>query len=153
LAFVSGKFRKIPEESPTVPEKDRLPLPCLTKPEPLPEPTHTEPRLSPLVAGQPSADCDVSLMSRVLCEKVGVFDVKEQRGMHLCFDSFRRHSGKDMGEAVEHMAGRWQQYQARAPGLEWVYGSAHKFFMSGKWDKPETWPEKRNGTSIRKGKY
>jgi hypothetical protein len=38
------------------------------------------------------------------------------------------------------MIARWVEYQQASPLLEWSYGSSYKFFMSGNWDAPQTWP-------------
>lgn len=105
------------------------------------------PGLSPLTAGDPSPTVDLSVMNRVLCEKVGIFDIRQQSDMHRMFDSYlRHHAGVSMGDAVEHMHGRWQEYQRAGPELKFRYGSAHRFFMSGIWDKPDAW-ERKDGTS------
>ena len=91
--------------------------------------------------------------ARILCESVGIFGMKEQADMNRLLAVYIKDSGKLVDDAISHMVGRWQEYQAAAPLLEWQYGSAYKFFMSGNWDKPEMWPrakgaEKPGGIST-----
>lgn len=123
----------------------------LPEPEPEPEPSQAEPgpRLSPLGVDGPSPELDRSVFSRVLCERVGIFDMRQQADVHKMFDSYMRHHTSTMGAAVQHIASRWEQYQRAGPDLEWTYGSAHKFFMSGQWDKPETWRRKDGNSGSR----
>jgi len=131
-------------------ESHEKPLP---EPLPVPEPVPLTPKppdgppLSPLAAHEPPPGVDLSVMNRVLCEKVGIFDMRQQSDMHRMFDSYLRHrAGMSMGDAVEHINGRWQEYQRAGPELKFRYGSAHRFFMSGIWDKPDAW-ERKDGTS------
>lgn len=58
-------------------------------------------------------------------------------------------SRQDTAMAIEHMIARWVEYQQVMPALEWTYGSAYKFFMSGNWDAPSGWPLK-NGKPEQK---
>lgn len=81
-----------------------------------------------------------SVDTRILCERVGVFRVKEQMEIALCFAAFVRASGLSVDAAMEHMVERWAEYQVSSPQLEWQWGSAFSFFMSGKWDDPRSWP-------------
>ena len=141
LPFLSRHVEKCPDMS-------RLPEPL-----PVPEPVPLTPKppdgppLSPLAAHEPPPGVDLSVMNRVLCEKVGIFDMRQQSDLHRMFDSYLRHTeGLSMGDAVEHMHGRWLEYQRAGPELKWRYGSAHRFFMSGIWDKPDAW-ERKDGTS------
>jgi Protein of unknown function (DUF1376) len=88
---------------------------------------------------------DLSLHAKILCETVGVHDMIQERSLHALLDSYvRHHDGSSAETAGVHMAKRWSEYQRAGPDLEWVFGSAYKFFMSGTWDKPESW-RKRNG--------
>lgn len=80
---------------------------------------------------------------RILCESLGVFDVKEQQAIHQLLDARVRHSGKTIDESVEYIISRWQEYQKACPKLEYTHGSAYKFLMSGKWDNPSSWPWKK----------
>ena len=146
LPFLSRNVATNPDISGTQLEKNRLP-----EPEPEPEPSRAEPgpRLSPLGVDGPSPELDRSVFSRVLCERVGIFDMRQQADVHKMFDSYMRHHTSTMGDAVEHIASRWEQYQRAGPDLEWTYGSAHKFFMSGQWDKPETWRRKDGNSGSR----
>lgn len=101
------------------------------------------PPLSPLAAKEPAQSVDLSLMNRILCEKVGIFDMRQQSDMQRMFGSYlRHHQGVSMGDSVEHIAGRWLEYQRAGPELKFRYGSAHRFFMSGIWDKPDAWERK-----------
>jgi hypothetical protein len=83
-----------------------------------------------------------SVLSRILCEKAGIFRMKDQAAMHQCLDSFVRHSGMSEEAAMEHMAQRWEQYAACTIGLRWTYGSSLSFYLSGQWNRPEMWPWK-----------
>lgn len=83
-----------------------------------------------------------SVLSRILCDTVGIFGLREQEAMHRCLDSFVRHSGMEENAAMQHMAKRWEEYCAAAPDLKWTYGSAYRFYLSGQWNRPEMWPWK-----------
>lgn len=85
-----------------------------------------------------SVDC------RILAESVGIFEMRQEADMHRCLAVFCRESRLPVAEAIQHMIGRWAEYQARQD-LPWRYGSAHKFFMSGNWNRPETWAGGTNG--------
>jgi hypothetical protein len=97
----------------------------------------------------PSLKNDLSLHSKILCETVGVHDMVKASGMYKLLDSFVRHRGMDAEQAGVYLAGRWQEYQRESPGLAWNYGSAYTFFMSGNYDKPETWRKEKNGHESR----
>jgi len=85
---------------------------------------------------------DASLNSRMLCEKVGCFDMREQSAVTQVMDSYSRHSKKSLEESRDYLIAQWVKYGAMSARLTWVYGSAYKFFMSGKWDNPDAWPWK-----------
>jgi len=57
-------------------------------------------------------------------------------------DSYSRHSKKSLEESRDYLIAQWVKYGAMSARLTWVYGSAYKFFMSGKWDNPDAWPWK-----------
>jgi hypothetical protein len=78
-----------------------------------------------------------------LCQLVGIFDSFEMQAMMSALTTHMRISGKNLNDAVEHMVGRWLQYQEGMKKREWSYGSAYKFFTSGLWDKPDLWPTKK----------
>ena len=78
--------------------------------------------------------------TRILSESVGIFGMKEQTGMDRLLAVHVKQSKRNVADAIRHMVGRWEEYQAASPTLEWSFGSSYKFFMSGNWDKPETWP-------------
>lgn len=79
--------------------------------------------------------------TRILSEVVGIFAIREQADMNRLLAVHMKDSGRNVEQAIEHMSGRWADYQAAIPGLDWNYGSSYKFFMSGAWDNPETWPK------------
>lgn len=85
---------------------------------------------------------DLSLACQCVCASTGIFGMREQRDMFECFKTFVLSNGHTIDEAQAHMVQRWEEYQSRAPSLAWSFGSAHKFFMSGQWDKPDMWPLK-----------
>ena len=82
------------------------------------------------------------LQARILCETVGCFDMREQSGITQVMDSYGRHSKKTLEDSRDYLITQWEKYGKASPRLEWQYGSAYKFFMSGKWDKFESWPWK-----------
>lgn len=88
----------------------------------------------------PDEDLPEDVAPNVLCSRVGIFDMREMSGMALCFREFRRASKLSPAEAMRHMVGRWEEFQTASPKLDWQWGSAYKFFMSGKWDDPRSWP-------------
>lgn len=86
--------------------------------------------------------------ARVLSERVGIFEIRQQEAMHRLLCAFHAASiGMTVEAAVDYMAGRWSEYQAKANELGWQYGSSYKFFMSGNWDKPGMWPPKAKSRS------
>lgn len=78
--------------------------------------------------------------TRILCEQVGIFRTRDQEEMNRCYLAFCQSSGMTVDAARGHMISRWKQFQASAPQMQWQWGSAHGFFMSGKWDDPQSWP-------------
>jgi len=78
-----------------------------------------------------------SVDARILSEQVGIFGLREHEAMQRCIIAYAKASGKSPPQVIEHMVGRWSEYQKAH--LRWHYGSSHKFFMSGRWDRPETW--------------
>jgi hypothetical protein len=95
-------------------------------------------------AGQSIPD---SADARILCETVGIFPVRQQEEIHRLMLTHAKATSRSGSECIAHMAARWAEYQVEGPSLEWQYGSAHKFFMSGKWDTPDTWPRAKVGGS------
>lgn len=85
---------------------------------------------------------DNSVTVRVLCEQVGIFDIRQQEEMSRLFAFYIGRTRAEETQAVEHLVKRWEAYQAaqKRDALYWAFGTAHKFFMSGKWDDPDTWP-------------
>lgn len=75
-------------------------------------------------------------------EAVGCFDDKDRGKLTQVADAYCRASGMDVAAGAKHMISRWREIELAADKLEWQYGSSFKFFMGGKWDKPETWPWK-----------
>ena len=57
--------------------------------------------------GDTPSKTDLSLFSRILCEKTGIFGTRDQAEVHDCFRVFVQKSGMSLGDAVNHMAGRW----------------------------------------------
>jgi hypothetical protein len=113
----------------------------LPEPEPVPEPEH-EP-VAGATVGHPPDSAD----ARILCEVVGIFPVRQQEEIHRLMVVHAKTASRTGEECIAQMSQRWAQYQVEAPTLEWQYGSAHKFFMSGKWDDPRSWPRGvKNGT-------
>ena len=90
---------------------------------------------------------DLSVDTRILSESVGIFGMREQADMNRLLAVHMKESGRTVEQAIHHMTGRWEEYQTRAPSLSWTYGSSHKFFMGGFWDKPETWSERPKSRS------
>lgn len=105
----------------------------------IPTPQLQPQEVGPSVRAGASALPD-SVDARILCEQVGIFKIREQEAMHRCFLAFCGSSGMSVETAMERMISRWREYQQSAPQLEWQWGSAHSFFMSGKWDQPDSWP-------------
>lgn len=99
-------------------------------PLPKPDPTHALPD---------SAD------NRILCERLGIFKMREQYDVQKLYEAHSRSAGKGAEEAMEHIVSRWVEYQESAPKLEWQWGSAYSFLMSGKWDDPRSWPRGKVG--------
>jgi len=83
-----------------------------------------------------------SVYSRVLCERCGIFDFKQQAGMHGFLDSVVRNQNMDPERAIEYCVQRWEEYLVAVPDLQWSWGSAYTFFMSGRWDHSDSWPWK-----------
>lgn len=83
-----------------------------------------------------------SVLTRILCEKCGLFEMKQQAAMHQMLDSFVRHKPMNAEVAVEYLSQRWEEYCVAVPDLKWSYGSAFTFFMSGLADKSGCWPWK-----------
>ncbi len=83
-------------------------------------------------------ETDASIGARMLCEMIGDRDVRNERAYS---DAIKTavNLGKDARDEAQHMLARWNEYQAAKANLEWGYGSAYKFFMSGMWDKPDQW--------------
>ena len=78
---------------------------------------------------------------RCLSETVGIFGMREQSDMLRLLTVHMKDLGLSVAKAIDAMIGRWKEYQAAAPMLEWQYGSSYKFFMSGNWNRPEMWPK------------
>jgi hypothetical protein len=105
------------------------------------------PSLPALVPLPLSDGDDPVVATRVLCERIGVFDLRQQSDTSRLFQAFRpTHPELSEEAAVDHVVGRWEEYRRaeNAGELEWNWGSAHKFLMSGKWDDPRAWPWRRN---------
>jgi hypothetical protein len=83
-----------------------------------------------------SEDC------RILCEMVGIFGMREQAELLPCLRKYAASSGKSVSDSMLHMEARWNEVKKASPRLEWQWGSAYTFFMSGKWDDPRAWPWK-----------
>lgn len=93
---------------------------------------------------------DASVGHRMFAETVGCFDMKDQAGLQKVLEAYSRHSSKELPAAAKHMIGRYREWQKAGDKLEWQWGSSYKFFMSGKWDNPETWPWKNGQSPPRK---
>lgn len=111
---------------------------------------------TPTVSGRVYVDVSVPLNTgstipdsvdcRVLSERVGIFAMREQADMLRCLSVHVKASGQKVADAIEHMIARWEQYQARLPDLGFTpYTTSYKFFMSGNWNRPEAWAERKNG--------
>ncbi len=90
------------------------------------------------VVSLPGRETDASLGARMLCELIGDRDVRNERAYS---DAIKTAVGlgADARDQAQRMFNRWNEYQAAKANLEWGYGSAYKFFMSGMWDKPDQW--------------
>lgn len=88
-----------------------------------------------------------SVDTRILCETVGIFNMREQVEMGHCFAAFVKSASLSVEKAMEHMVARWNEYLAEAPTHSWQHSSAYKFFMSGKWDDPRSWPREKTSES------
>ncbi|RXS93685.1 hypothetical protein [Silvibacterium dinghuense] len=97
-------------------------------------------KISPPVDSQERPDASLEL--RILCEAVGCFGMREQRDLHEVMQAHMKLSGVDAAAAREHMTARWNLLGEHSERLQWVWGSSHKFFISGKWNLPESWPWK-----------
>lgn len=102
----------------------------------------------PPLPPEPALDLD-SIHTRILSESVGIFDIRQQSDMHRLLGQFIRDSKSPPEAAIQAMTRRWDEYQAAMPTLSYSYGSSHKFFMSGNWNRPEVWPRAGNGTGPR----
>jgi len=83
-----------------------------------------------------------SIYSRVLCERCGIFDFKQQAGMHGFLDSVVRHKQLEPEAAIDYVVTRWEEYKRCIPELRVSYQSAYNWAMSGLWDTPDAWPWK-----------
>lgn len=92
-----------------------------------------------------------SVDTRILSESVGIFQMQQEADMHRLLAVYLRESGKTVEEAIQHMIERWAQYQQECAGHDWQYGSSYKFFMSGKWNTPATWPQGKPSTPPNPG--
>jgi hypothetical protein len=81
-----------------------------------------------------------SEFSRILCHKVGIFDIRQEAAIHGLLDALVTGRGLDTEAAIEYCAERWEEYKRSARNLSWTWGSAYRFFGSGLWDTPEAWP-------------
>lgn len=110
-------------------EPDVIPI---NRPAPAPE--------SPAKA---SAESDVRVDLRIFYESIGCFDMREQGALKQVVESHAKHSGKTTLDAMKALTDAWNAYTKAEQEKQFtinVYVSAYKFFMSGKWDKPESWP-------------
>jgi hypothetical protein len=78
--------------------------------------------------------------SRILSERCGIFGLRDQEGMHRFLDAFVRRQKMSEEVAVEFCCQCWDRYLEACPKLSWTWGSAYTFFLSGRWDRAETWP-------------
>lgn len=118
-------------QKPTTPDK-QIPTPSVSSSSSL--------SFSRTPAGEPGVLPPDSADAHILCDTVGIFDLRQQEDMHRCMKAFAAKTVKSGSETIVHMAERWKEYAAECERHEWQYGSAHKFFMSGKWDDPRSWP-------------
>lgn len=107
----------------------RLPVP-VPVPESLPE---------PVPVPEPGRSVADTVDVRIVCETVGIFGMREQADMTRLLAVYLKESGNTVENAMNHMAARWEQYLAGSTERSWSYGSSYRFFMSGGWNKPETW--------------
>lgn len=99
---------------------------------------------------------DLSVLSRILCESIGCFDLREQGSIHQLLSSHARHSNKTYEAATDHIISRWNEYQKGISEgkIAATYSlSAYRFLMSGKWDNPNIWNWKENNAPLPKRKY
>lgn len=82
--------------------------------------------------------------TRILCESLGIHDIRQEEAMNRLYKAFTKTSQFSPEKARDHMKSRWELYKAKMPKLEWTFGGAYKFFMSGTWDNPDGWPKKKN---------
>lgn len=96
-----------------------------------------------------------SVLTRVLCHRVGIFDLRQESTIHLMLDSFCRHKPMEAEQAVEYLIQRWEDYLSCAADLQWHWGSPYSFFMSGKYDRRDAWPwkEEKHGPDPYVGMY
>lgn len=111
-------------------------------------PREVSPTLPVLVPLPLTEGDDPVVATRVLCERIGVFDLRQQSDANRLFQAFRKaHPELAEEAAVEHVIARWEEYRTaeNSGELEFSpYTSAHRFLMSGKWDDPRAWPWRRN---------
>ena len=85
-----------------------------------------------------------SVDTRILCEELGVFRIKEQEEINRMYRAFCRSQQLTPIAGREHLKRRWGDYQAAMPKLEWAFASAYSFLMSGIWNMPELWQKKKS---------
>ena len=126
------KSHEMPQKATTVPNHT---VPNHT----VPEPESAEAENPPVHAKATTAEPD-SVDARILSEQVGIFDIRQQEAMLRLMRVHARDAQLTASQCIEHMTGRWETYRSECSGHEWQYGSAYKFFTSGKWDDPRSWP-------------
>lgn len=84
-----------------------------------------------------------SVDTRILCEELGIFRIREQEEVNRMYRSFCRTGKLDPVAGREHLKRRWKEYQEAIPKLEWSFASAYSFLMSGIWNTPELWQKKK----------
>jgi hypothetical protein len=75
----------------------------------------------------------------------GVFKQEELAAL-IAHESVHRNS--PLPALVDLMIHRWQEYNDVMSQLQWTYGGALGFFMSGRWDNPEKWPWKAGRAAV-----
>jgi hypothetical protein len=97
---------------------------------------NNNPPIAPTEPIEPdSADC------RILCELVGIFEIRQQETMHRRYKAFVKSSGLSVVAARTRMVSQWEIYQREMPKLEWAFSGAAKFFESAIWNQtPDKWP-------------
>ena len=91
--------------------------------------------------------------TRILCEELGIFRIKEQEEVNRMYRVFCQKRKLHPIAGREYIKRRWGEYQAFIPKMEWTFSSPYSFLMSGTWDNPDAWPKRKSEREKPKLKF